>query len=317
MRFLAAIAACTIAAYGLGFYLAIPGNPEVQFWRQVVTRRTTDITDVRNHDPGRPILFFTGGSSTAFSIDPKIIEATCGMPSFNLGLPVAAGGKYLLHQALAQTRAGDLLVICLEPDLLTDTTPDGSPSKFGFAMCAAGGHPAEAAGGETYGKTPTLRDYLNLTRPGPSYLATLAAKFLTRKGYRYTPADLRYHGRIETQVHNDHMEPRGAGTATRLSPQGRELLEPVSQAAARRGVQVIYAMPWHYTAQDSVAESRAVKRQVMADIRAIMPAIDDGYAGAASDASWFSDTPQHLTAAGSSIRSKALGQALKSWLAQR
>ena len=56
------------------------------------------------------IIFIT---SCAFSIDPKIIEDKCGMPAFNLGLPVSAGPKYLLYQALEKTRPGDILVVAL------------------------------------------------------------------------------------------------------------------------------------------------------------------------------------------------------------
>ena len=235
MRFLVAIFFCVIAAYGFGFYLSVPANPEVKFWREVVTRREREISDLRAKDPATPILFFTGGSSCAFSIDPKIMEETCGLPAFNLGLPAAAGGRYLLHQALEQTRAGDIMVVCLEPDLLTSSANGevGSTgaSKFSFALAVAGGHPADAAGGDTFGMRPGIRDYLNFSRPGSFHIAVLGAKAFTHKGYRYTSADLRYRGRTETQVRDLAMTPAGTALATCLSTEGRELLTMFKEAA--------------------------------------------------------------------------------------
>ncbi len=311
MRFLLTIVAIVVVAYGIGFYLTVPANPEVRFWREVVERRETELTQVRKQQPDAPVLIFTGGSSCAFSIDPAIIERTCGLPAFNLGLPVSAGRQYLVHQALAQTRKGDILVVCLEPDALTFANHDSSSSKLSFALSATAGHPSEAAGGETYGEKPAVRDYLNLSRPGPGYLATFAAKAIAGKGYRYTAEDLRYHGRVETPVTNDDMPAAGDNTATGLAPDGSEFLKTLVHASARRGVRVVYAMPWHYTASSSIAHNRQNNLKILADIRSILPVIDDGFAGAADNRGWFSDSPQHLTAAGSSVRSTAVADALK------
>jgi hypothetical protein len=315
MRFPLAILASAIAAFALGTYLTIPSNPEVRFWREVVKHREADIAQIRKTNPEAPIIFFTGGSSCAFSIDPKIIEETCGLPAVNLGLPVAAGGKYLLHQALAQTRAGDILVICLEPDILTNYKEDGKPSRFSFIMSAAAGTPSEAAGGETFEMSPTLPDYLNFSRPGSGYLTTRLAKAAVGRGYRYTEKDLRYHGRTETEVRDVGMQPFGISQATCLSPDGREFLKTIARSASNRQVRVVYAMPWHFTAEQSLIQSRANRLELTGDIGTIMPAIDDGYAGAVSDPSYFSDSPLHLTAEGSALRSQAIGAKLQEWLA--
>lgn len=314
MRFLVAIVACVIAAFAVGAYLAIPANPEVRFWREVVELREAEIETVRKQAPPTPIIFFTGGSSCAFSIDPAIIEQSCGLSAFNLGLPVAGGGKYLVHQALAQAREGDILAVCLEPDILSHYIEDGRPTKFSFIMSSAAGTPSEASGGETFGQSPAIRDYLNFSRPGPAYLSTLAAKMIVGRGYRYTTHDIRYRGRVETSLRDDGMRAGGISKATRLSADGRVFLETIIQVAFKRHVTVVYSMPWHFTAEESLIECRINHQSLMNDIRTIMPAIDDGFAGAVSDASYFSDTPLHLSAAGAAHRSRALGAVLSNWL---
>jgi hypothetical protein len=311
MRFALSLLLSLIAAYALGFYLAVPANPEVQFWREVVERRDREIAGIRKSQPGTPIIFFTGGSSCAFSIDPKIIEETCGLPAFNLGLPVAAGGKYLLHQALAQTKPGDILVVCLEPDVLAHYRDNNSPSKFSFALAAAAGRPSESSGGATFKQTPSLRDYLNFTRPGAGHLTTLAAKSVSGRNYRYTTSDIRYRGRVETPIKSTDLTASGVNPATHLSPGGRDLLRTFVKAASERNVQVLYSMPWVLTHEDDLAENRSNKAALAEDIQSLIPTLQDGFNGAASDAAYFSDSALHLTAEGSALRSQAVANALK------
>lgn len=308
MRFLLLTILSVAAAYVIGLYLIVPANPEVKFWREVIGRREREIASVRKNQPDTPIIFFTGGSSTAFSIDPEIIEKACGLPSFNLGLPVAAGAEYLLHQALEQTLAGDILVFCIEPDILATTAPEPSPSKFSFAMAAVSGRVTDAAGGATFDATPSLPEYLSLSRPGAGYLATFMAKSATGKGYRYNIADIRYRGRIETPIRK--AKPAAARGSSRLSPYGRNLLTRANSAARARGVILLYAMPWHFTATSGVDSSRLAQARLNQDIQKIIPTVDDGFAGVADNPAWFSDSPQHLTAEGSKLRSQVLAAAL-------
>lgn len=312
MRFALSIILSILAAYALGFYLAVPANPEVKFWREVVERRDHEIAGVRKSQPGTPIIFFSGGSSTAFSIDPAIIEETCGLPSFNLGLPVAAGGEYLIHQALRQTRPGDILVLCLEPDLLSVAAAETSPSKFSFAMAATRGDVGEASGGTSFNACLSLRDYLNLPRPGAGYIATYAARIATGKPYRYNLSDIRYRGRIETPIRS--AVPSGTHTASHLSAYGRKLLVQAGSAAAERGVHLLYAMPWHFTTPEALKASRLSKHELNEQIRTLLPVVDDGHTGCASNPKWFSDTGQHLTSEGSKERSTHLAAALKECL---
>lgn len=314
MRFLALIVACTVAAYALALAIAVPGNPEVEFWRVVDQGRDRDIAAVRQKQAAPPLILFTGGSSCAFSIDPEIIATTCGRPAFNLGLPVAAGAKFLLHQALAKARPGDTLVVCLEPDLLTH--PESfHPSTLSFALATLAGDPSGAVGGSSFDQRLGLRDYLNLSRPGPSHLATLVAKSIAGKElYRYTPDDIRPGGRIETS-HREPALPRiGPKSADQLTPDASRLLATFRDAASRKGVRLAYSMPWMLTATGAAETNRAVNRRILDAIDPLLPVVDDGWLGVSTDPSHFSDSGQHLTAAGSRLRSEDLAKALDLWL---
>ncbi len=309
MRFLLSISLCLVLAYALAAYIAIPANPEIKFWRSVDQLRNREIAAVRLNQPGKPIIFFTGGSSCAFSIDPKIIEDTCGMPAFNLGLPVSAGPKYLLHQALEKARPGDFLVINLEPDVLT-YPHDYKPSQFAFAMAASANQPAAAAGGNSFGTPLSTREYFNLMRPGPGYIATRIGKALAGKSYRYQESDIRYRGRIETQFSDPSPDKGSEKNVTAVVPAARELLLKFRSAASSKGVKVFYSMPWALTEESIAANNRTANRKILSSIQSIIPTIDDGYQGVATDPHVFSDSGQHLNAAGSATRTKALAGAL-------
>lgn len=316
MRFLLSIIACAILAYGLAAYVSIPANPEVRFWRSVDQLRDKEIAEVRKQHPGQPILFFTGGSSCAFSIDPEIIEETCGMPAFNLGLPVAAGPKFLLHQALEKTQKGDILTICLEPDLLT-YPEDFKPSQFSFAMATSVGQPSAAAGGLSFGESLDLREYLNLSRPGPTHIANLIGKSFTGKGYRYQASDIRAHGRIETSVSDKNLSRTGMKSATEILPAARQMLADFKQAASAKGVRLFYSMPWMLTDEKAAENNRKNNFAILKSINNMVPTVDDGHQGVAVDSAYFSDSGLHLTSQGSAIRSKDLAVALRDRLTSK
>jgi len=314
MRFLFATLACVLAAFALAFCLAVPANPEVKFWRAVDQRRDQEIAAVRQARPKQPILFFTGGSSCAFSIDPQIIEESCGMPAFNLGLPVAAGPKFILHQALAKTRPGDILVVCLESDMLTHPDPfEASVISFGLACLA--GDPSAAAGGSSFDSRLNVRDFINLARPGPFHMATLMGKLAAGKNlYRYQAGDFRHHGRIETSITGLQLPKAGRKSAEQLLPAARELLSTFREAASRKGVRLAYSMPWVLTDESAATANHGVNRSILASIDPILPTLDDGYLGLSTDPGHFSDSIQHLSAQGSRLRSIGLAKVLHHWL---
>ena len=314
MRFLLLIGLCVAAAYATAFWLAVPANPELKFWRVVDLQRDEGMAGIREARPGQPMVLFTGGSSCAFSIDPLIIEQACGVPAYNLGMPVAAGAKFILHQALEKALPGDTLVVCLEPDLLT--FPEKfNPSTLSFGLATLAGEPSAAVGGTSFDRNLTLRDCLNLSRPGPTHLATLIAKTASGKeSYRYVSEDLRYRGRIETPDRDPDLPRIGRKSADQLLPAARELLATFREAAANKGVRLAYSMPWVLTAPDAAETNRATNRRILDAVDPVLPVLDDGQLGVSTDPAHFSDSGLHLSAEGSRLRSAALARSLDPWL---
>ncbi|MCW1923520.1 hypothetical protein OKA05_13225 [Luteolibacter arcticus] len=316
MRYFFTLLASAAAAYVLSFILTVSTNPEIRVWREVDQRRKSDVAETRAKAPDQPVIIFTGGSSTAFSIDPAIIEESCGIPAFNFALPASAGPRYLLHQALERTRPGDTLVIGLEADFLAFES-DYPASMFSFGLALLEGEPSATVGGESFGERLTLPETLTLSRPGPRYLMTLAYRGALGKGYRYTPQDYQYHGRMQTPVTEPGMTPHHIEGELHLSKSGEHLLRTFRNAAQQRGIRLFYAMPWRWTAPEHAEASRLANAALLRDIDRIVPVIDDGSRGVSTDRSHFSDSHQHLTAAGSQARSRLLADALAGLLSRQ
>lgn len=316
MRLTAKILLCLLIAYGLAFYMTVPANPEVAFWREVDKIRNQELQSVRRSDAGKPVIIFTGGSSCAFSIDPAIIEKECGIPALNVGLPFSAGPKYLLDQALRKARSGDILVIALEPDSIVYHS-EFNPSSFSFALAALEGHPSAAIGRSSFGENLKIRDYLTYSRPGPTYMATWLGKAATGKGYRYTTHDIRYRGRLETAISEPNLISSMVIPPEQISSSGKDLLTRFRDSAKSRGVTVLYCMPWLLTAKEIEADARFSNGKILKAIEEIVPILDDGHQGVVTDPAYFSDTTLHLSATGSAIRSQAVAKQIQKWLSSR
>lgn len=317
MKLLITLLFSLIAAYAISCALTIFVNPEVTFWNEAVSQRLDAIASIRAKEPGEPILFFTGGSSCAFSIDPEIIEKITGRPTINMGLPVAAGAHYIIHQALRQARLGDTIVYTTAADILTYSDQEFSPAKISFALESRRGLPTESAGASTFGKSLTIPEYFTLPRPGVDYLIVLAGRMPSGKGYRYKLPDIRSRGLIQTPIHDPSLKPTGPRTVVTLSPEGRQLLETLVATAKQKGVRVVYSMPLTYTATTDLAASRNKNREFLSEIEKFMPVIEDGFSGAIDKIENFADGCRHLSEKGSRIRSEALAKALQHHLAER
>jgi hypothetical protein len=72
-----------------------------------------------------PRLILAGGSSWAFGVQSPRLERALGRPVVNLGLHAGLGREFMLREAEAAVRAGDVVVLSLEyPLLAPDDAPD-------------------------------------------------------------------------------------------------------------------------------------------------------------------------------------------------
>jgi hypothetical protein len=300
-----------LLAYAAGALLLVRANPEAAFWCDLRARQDAELEAIRRENPGRPVLIFTGGSSTAFSVDPAVVAAESGLPAVNLGTGAWSGPKYYVHRSLQRARAGDVLVLGIEPNFLVEAGLL-EPSQLGLAMAWREGDPDAADGGGSFGGGISWRERAGLLRPGARYLVTWAAKAVAGgERYHYTLADLRDGGRLETA----RPHPTGAGDPVihpaELTAEAREFLGQIAAAARERGVRVVYALPWYFTAPESAAANREARRHLLEQIAGILPVLDDPALGVRTEPDLFSDTHFHLTARGSAERSRRLGRALR------
>lgn len=66
--------------------------------------------------PGRKVIF-VGGSATLFGVSARTAEKQLELPCINLGSHADLGMSFLLHDALLNAKAGDLIVLSIEYDL--------------------------------------------------------------------------------------------------------------------------------------------------------------------------------------------------------
>lgn len=110
-------------------------NPEIQFLKRAWQLKSEAIQNSSN-DGGR--ILFCGGSSVLVGIDPEEVEAHCHYPVINLGMAAGMGPGVLTELALNVARAGDFMIVSIEPDLLT---MDQGLSMLGSQVSWAVGHP--------------------------------------------------------------------------------------------------------------------------------------------------------------------------------
>ncbi len=299
----------------MGYWITGVDSPEVKFWMTIEERRDREIEAFRKANPDKPVIFFTGGSSCAFSIDPKTIEKQTGIPCFNLGIPVAAGGEYIIHRAFERIKTGDILVLLLEADLFSRSDGMGSPSPFGARLAHALGSINDANGGQ-FGRQINLNQKINLMRPGARYTATYLAKAILNKPYRYNTMDWQHHGRLETDYCDQPLTPKKMISHTQISDEALVTLHRIRRYAMNEKVKICYAMPWQLTADEIIEKQRSERRKLSEIIGEVIPVIDDEYHGCHNNPNYFSDTSQHLNHDGALIKSKAIAKSIMLWLEQ-
>jgi hypothetical protein len=76
-------------------------------------------------------------------------------------------------------------------------------------------------------------------------------------------------------------------------------------------------MPWRWTDPEFATDWQTANLQLLSEINTIIPVLDDGTRGVGTRRDYFSDSVQHLTAAGSTARTQALAPTLKAALSTK
>ncbi|WP_435896029.1 hypothetical protein [Oceaniferula spumae] len=277
-------------------------------------RKVGEVTRLRAETPGKPLILFSGGSTCVFSIAPEVVEQQTGMASYNMGGAVPMGAPYICAKVFETASAGDLVVLMLEPVMLTQ--PNAAEVKrLGVSLASS-----EQASEEKkwFGANAVLKDEAVHLRPGSSFLfRTVGKKLLGRKGYRYTMDDFRERGRMETFYENEWKKANQVIDKNTLSQDGIDLLVKCRDLAAKKKVTIVYSLPWTWTVEEISEESKRSNKRLLQEIEEYIPVIREPHMGVSTEGEYFADTSNHLTTEGAKIRSLELGEALQNFLSNR
>ncbi len=291
------------AAYTLYF------NVEMRLTRFMLDRKLGWM-ERRLPSTNRVIVF--GGSSSSFSISPAFALGQ-GVPMVNLGMGAGIGSKVLTRMALAQALPGDTLVMALEPDLLS---ADTAVTLIGAQSAVVLGHAgwANDSGDPDPNANGTLAPYLWALRPGGFHAVTMLGKVAQRRPlYRYQSQDFFEDGQQQTEVRGELGGFRGH-PAPRLSPDGRAWVRATRAYCERKGLKLVYALPWTLTEPTSEAAVRRLHAAFLADLAQEVEVLRDERLGCVTDRSWYCDTQFHMTLDGSRERTGAMVASLKAGL---
>lgn len=281
-------------------------NPSVHFFRHAARVKQNYLAGLDAAHTNKVVVY--GGSSCAFAINGQAMWREEGVPAANLGLAADYGALFLTRWAMAGARSGDMLIVALEPGLLTRPLEHSSEAvQISYAL----GRPGLLRDLDGSSVLPLGSQLLRL-RPDARHMVTLLGKLAGRRPlFRYRTQDVRPDGQVTTSVRLPISGPPERGAE--LSPDARRLLEGLRQWSARHGVRVAYSLPRGYAPEETIQSFRQANAGFLHEIAAYLPVLKDQTLGASSLRDDFADTNWHLTEAAALARSRELARQIKSW----
>jgi len=298
-----------LGAWGTGALYTWFVDPEMKFWA-AAARQKLDWVEMMRAKHGY-VIGIVGGSTTTFGIDAEYIEAEYGLPVANLGLHFGMGPA-CVGFGLCALKEGDVLVLSLEPAMLVGEKPGATPigTKLGLLL----GRPEMngwADGHSIFSKIQSL----GRIQPGGYHVATMVGKLvLGQPLYRYKVDDMRPGGLQTTSKRT--FSTNGISVAPQkdtmaLSTSGEAFLERIATEAEKRGVRVLYLLPWSYCAPELAVQRREVNETFLEAVSRRVPTLLEQSLGVHETITDFSDSAQHLTADAARMRSRSLAEALR------
>ncbi len=296
---LIAVAGATIA---LAITYTVHINPEVALYRHAAEVKRAWLAHI-DQRPGPRYLVF-GGSSCATSIMGHRLEERYQLRVANLGLQAGMGATLLTRYALKQARPGDILIMAVEPGLLTASLSTPSLGKQ-FALTTGN---SDLLNAHSYSEK--VSNLLAL-RPGGYHVFTLLGKLLSHQAlYRYAPGDFDVSG-YQQVTERRAFEVNSPGPI-HLSPDARHLLETLRSTCAQRQLGLVYALPWTYALPEQEQAARKNNLDFLLQVARFMSVLPDPKLGIWSAREFYADTFLHLTPEGAAQRTDALARALLS-----
>ena len=300
-----------LAAAIVGASYTLYFNPETEFWKQTARRKLAWVEELRAKHGY--VIGVVGGSTTTFGIDAEIIEREAHLPVANLGLHAGMGPESCVGFGFTALKRGDTLIVSLEPSMLTEE--ESGPTGLGIRLAWVLGLPelldwGDASGDSWQRANPTK------FQPGGYHVVTMLGKLLLNQPlYRYAIRDSRPGGlqvTSERRPFTSSMKLSDNPQQVTLSSSGRILLKTIRDEAARRGLKLVYVLPWSYWPEDTADERRTANDALLQQISEFMPVLSESNLGVHSAAQDFADSGQHLTAEAAAERSRIFSKTLQS-----
>ena len=160
-------------AWAAAAFYSLRLNPEVLFYRGLSEIQQAWADRLRATTAAQFIL--VGGSSALFSVMPERAWERDAVPLVNFGLAAGTGPQVMVLRGLAQARAGDTLLVGIEPGLLTE---DGVPAGLGIQYAFAMGCPKWICDPRLDIPAMSWGSALLALRPGGYHMVTLGGKLL-------------------------------------------------------------------------------------------------------------------------------------------
>lgn len=292
-----------IAVWAACAWYTLRFSRDTEFFRHGYERKVEWLHQLRASHTN--VLIIYGGSSCGTSIDARLMLEQHGLPVVNLGLGAGMGAKLLTRCALDTAKAGDTVLVALEPELFAGANffePAGV--QFAFAV----GRPDWLQEDSFTTWAPVLLDL----RPGGQHIAALAGKIAFRQPlFRYAPTEWQSDGWHQVVSRLDFPSP--PPLVSRLPPEGRNLLRAIVEECRRRRVRAAYVLPWSYFPAKEAELQRVAAVDFLIDVVEVMPVVQDARLGVHTVRADFADTSLHPTTEGAQLRSEELAQSIKTW----
>lgn len=302
------LVSCAILAWLLGAAYTWFLDPEMKFWT-AAARQKLDWVEKMREEHGY-VIGVVGGSTTTFGIDAEYIEREHGLPVANLGLHFGMGPA-CVGFGLSALEKGDVLVLSLEPAMLVAESPNATPLGSKLSMLL---ERPEMNGWLEENPMLSAIQSLGRLQPGGYHVATMIGKLaLGQPLYRYTIDKMRPGGLQTTDERKfvaGGMDLSPKDGEMGLSPGGAAFLDHTTMEAAKRGIRVLYLLPWSYCAPEMVEQRRKANEILLADISERVPVLWEPSLGVHDRIEDFSDSVQHLTAEAARSRSRFLAETL-------
>ena len=285
-------------------------NPEMHFWKTVAERKLLWVEQMRAKHGH--VIGVVGGSTTTFAIDAGMIEREYGLPVANLGLHAGVGAEACAGFGLAVLQRGDTLIVSIEPSLLAgeDVGATGLATRLAYSL----GKPEMLHWTKGESIASQAADLTKL-QPGGGHVITMLGKLaMGLPLYRYSAENSLPGGlQVTDERRNFTAAPATSieDATLSLSPEGAALLANIRLEARRRGIRVVYILPWAYAPEQSAEIQRQANSHFLDQVEAIIPVIREPLTGVHTERQDFADSGQHLTYQAAKNRSVQLLPLLK------